>query len=246
MSVSIFCDFDATISVEDVGDALFKNFGDFDTHWNEYSEGKYNIRELNKKLCNSLRPNLTYEEITGFAIKMPIDFYFAQFLEYCNQKQFNFTVVSDGYDAYINPILEFNKIFGYPIYCNFLKKNNSLNKNESGFEAVFFGAVECSERNFRTCTSASCKRNVVLNNSDEKDIIVYIGDGHTDFCAAEHSDIIFAKSKLATYCNENKIPHHPFKSFLDIKRILENSFNNGKLKQRNQSAMKRKSAFESE
>jgi len=244
MSVSIFCDFDATISVEDVGDALFKNFGDFYTYWNEYSEGKYNVRELNKKLCGSLRSNLTYEEITDFAKEMPIDFYFVQFLEYCNQKQFNFTVVSDGYDAYINPIFEFNKIADYPIYCN------SLKKNENGFEAIFYGAVEyCYEKNCyekNSCTTASCKRNVVLNNSAEKDIIVYIGDGHTDFCAAEHSDIIFAKSKLATYCNENKIPHHPFKSFLDIKRILENYFNTGKLKQRNQSAMKRKSAFEAE
>ena len=242
MSISIFCDFDATISVEDVGDALFKNFGNYNNCWNDYSEGKYNIRELNKKLCASLRPNLTFDEIAEFAIKMEIDFYFKNFLEYCNQNKFPFTVVSDGYGEYINPIFEFNKISDYPIYCN------SLKKNANGFEAVFYGAVgDCNYKNNScTCTTASCKRNVVLNNSAENDIIVYIGDGHTDFCAAEHSDIIFAKSKLATFCNENKIPHHPFKSFLDIKRILENTIKTGKLKQRNQAAMKRKSAFESE
>ena len=235
MSISIFCDFDATISVADVGNVLFQNFGDYYTYWNEYSEGKCNIRELNKKLCRSLRKNLTFAEIADFAKGMAIDSYFIKFLEYCNKNQFSFTVVSDGYDAYIKPIFEFNQIKGYPIYCN------TLTKNEDGFEADFYGAVEAC-----TCTTASCKRNVVLNNSTENDIIVYIGDGHTDFCGAEHSDIIFAKSKLATYCNENKIPHHPFKSFLDIKRILENSINTGKLKQRNQAVMKRKSAFEAE
>lgn len=235
MQISVFCDFDATISVEDVGDAIFQEFGDFAKCWKNYYENHSSIKKLNEQLCHSLQKNLTYEKIAEFATKMEIDAYFIKFLDYCKENQINFTVVSDGYDAYIKPIFAAKNLNYFPVYCNFLKQN------ENGFYPEFFGAVESC-----TCSTASCKRNVVLNNSKDDDIIVYIGDGHTDFCGAEHSDIIFAKSKLAAYCNENKIPHHPFKSFFDIIRILDNSIKEKKIKQRNQALMKRKAAFEAE
>ncbi|MPN07238.1 2-hydroxy-3-keto-5-methylthiopentenyl-1-phosphate phosphatase [bioreactor metagenome] len=235
MAISIFCDFDATISVVDIGDTLFKHFGDFSTYWNEYSCGQYDIRELNRRLCASLPTDLTFDEISEFAAQMELDPYFIKFLEYCNEHQFKFTVVSDGYDAYINPFFAKYNISGFPVYCNLLKKNSD------GFYPDFFGAVEACK-----CETASCKRNVVLNNSADEDIIIYIGDGHTDYCGAEHSDIIFAKSKLAAYCNANKIPHYPFKSFFDIKQTLENCVKNKKMKIRNQALVKRKNAFEAE
>ena len=55
-----------------------------------------------------------------------------------------------------------------------------------------------------------------------------------------------AKNQLATYCNKNKIPHHPFRSFFDIRRIIEMLIKNKKMKKRNQAFLKYKSAFEAE
>jgi len=197
-------------------------------------------------LCNSLRNDLTFEEIFLFAIEQEIDPNIKKFISFCDENNINFTIISDGYDAYINPILQHHQLDYLPVYCNTLiKKNNGILKQVNGniglFEPIFYGAVEGC-----LCPTASCKRNVVVNNSADDDIVIYIGDGYTDYCGAEHSDIIFAKSHLAAYCNKNRIPHHPFKTFFDIYRILEKKIKNNELHHRHQAKMKRKAAFKIE
>lgn len=236
MQLSIFCDFDDTITMQDVGNAMFQTFGDYHKYWNEYINGKYSCRELNIKLCNSIPAAITKEIITNFALSQEVDAYFVNFVNYCHSNNYNFTIVSDGYDIYINPIINsLNLKNGIKIFCN------KMQYIDNKFIPDFFGSVESC-----TCSTASCKRNVVLNNSADDDILVYIGDGMTDFCAAEHCDIVFAKKQLAHYCNENKIPHYPFRSFFDIQRILEQLVKTKKIKKRNQAHIKRKNAFEAE
>jgi 2,3-diketo-5-methylthio-1-phosphopentane phosphatase len=193
------------------------------------------VRELNKRLCKSLPADLTFDEIKNFAIEQPIDPNFKKFVGFCKKNKFALTIVSDGYDAYIKPILEHHQLSDIPVFCNSLMQSKGI------FYPKFFGAVEGCY-----CSTASCKRNVVLNNSSDEDISVYIGDGYTDFCGAEHSDIIFAKLKLAAYCNEKRIPHYPFKTFFDVFKILENNIKTKKNRQRHQAQMKRKDAFETE
>ncbi|MDR0926329.1 MAG: MtnX-like HAD-IB family phosphatase [Ignavibacteria bacterium] len=226
--VSIYSDFDATISVQDVGDNLFQTFGNYYACWDAYASGECDIRELNRRLCGSLNPDLTLEEIHNWALEQELDAYFSRFLAFCDLHKYNFTVVSDGYDAYIKPLLTSVQC-DCPYYCN------RLVKDENGFDVEFFGASESC-----VCSTASCKRNVVVNNSSDEDIVIYIGDGHTDYCGAEHSDIVFAKSNLARYCNAHRIPHYPYKTFFDIQRILEKG---NFLRHRHQSLMKRRRAF---
>jgi len=57
---------------------------------------------------------------------------------------------------------------------------------------------------------------------------------------------VFAKKNLAAYCNANKIPHHPFKNFFDVKKILNDLILKKKVKKRNIASIKRKNAFEAE
>ena len=178
---------------------------------------------------------MTLDEITNFALLQQIDANFNKFVEFCKELNIPITIVSDGYIEYIKPMLSKYNLDYLPVFCN------KLGKDEMGYYPVFFGAVEGCY-----CTTASCKRNVVLNHSCDDDIVVYIGDGYTDFCGAEHSDIVFAKSKLAAYCTEHKIPHHPYKTFFDVYRILDNKIKKNNLHPRHQAKMKRKSAFESE
>ncbi len=237
MTISFFCDFDGTITLDDVGDAMFRKFGNFETYWNEFENGKYNVRELNRKLCMSIDNYINFNDIIEFAKTQEVDAYFQKFVEYCNKNCHQLTIVSDGFDAYIMPILKQLQLSNIPVFCNKLLKS----KVDMYFYPFFYGADESCN-----CTTASCKRNIVLNNSADDEIIVYIGDGMTDFCAAEHCDVIFAKSRLAAYCNEKKIPHHPFKSFFDIIRITDELIKNRKIKSRNQAFLKRQFAFESE
>jgi 2-hydroxy-3-keto-5-methylthiopentenyl-1-phosphate phosphatase len=90
---------------------------------------------------------------------------------------------------------------------------------------------------------ANCKRNHILNSSGEEDITVYIGDGWSDTCAAEHCDIIFAKRSLLKYCEENGLPYHPFKTFSDVRKIMETIIAKKRVKKRQRATLKRKEAY---
>ena len=235
-NISIFVDFDGTIAQQDVGDELFKKFGTFEPYNSQLKNGDINIHKYWKILCNSLPPDLNLDILYSFIDKIDIDPYFIDFANYTKENSFPITILSDGFDIYIDRILNNNSLQWINFYSNKLKKSNNNN-----FTPIFPGASESCK-----CFCASCKRNKLLNLSNDDDIIVYIGDGYSDFCCANHSDIIFAKKSLASYCNENKIPHYPFKTFFDVKRIMIDFIKKNKYKKRNLPTIQTKRAFESE
>jgi 2-hydroxy-3-keto-5-methylthiopentenyl-1-phosphate phosphatase len=57
-------------------------------------------------------------------------------------------------------------------------------------------------------------------------LIVYIGDGLSDRCGVEKSDIVFAKDDLKTFCIENKIDFYEFENFEDILMMLKKLVSN--------------------
>lgn len=51
--------------------------------------------------------------------------------------------------------------------------------------------------------------------------IVYIGDGISDISVLDHTDWLFAKSRLAHHCRVQAVPFFPFESFRDIREQLQ-------------------------
>src|SRR5262249_16729023 len=142
-------------------------------------------------------------------------------------------------DVYIDTILERElKPFGIDDLPRF---RNELRHENSVFTPFFPGRDESC-----TCFCASCKRNAVLRHLPENALIIYIGDGYSDFCAADHADIIFAKKTLAAYCNKHHLPHHPFTSFADVQAIVQSLLERRRLRPRHQAVLRRKEAFETE
>lgn len=234
-NVSVFVDFDGTITNLDIGDKLFIDFGEFEPWHSMLVNGEIDIRTYWHKLTAGLDKNLTYDDIARYALTFDIDPYFKRFADYCREQGYNLRIVSDGFDAYIKPIMHKLNLDYIPLSIN------KLIKTESGFIPEFPGASESCE-----CLSASCKRNAILVNSAPDDIIVFIGDGYSDFCAAEHSDIVFAKKFLAAYCNEHRIPHYPWSNFFDVLRLMRDADKKNKYRRRHQAFLKRKKAFELE
>lgn len=233
--ISVFSDFDGTIINRDLGDEVFKHFAVFEPYNSMLKAGEIKIKEYWQTLCRHLPNEINEEKIKLFALECAeIDSNFKSFVEYCQISGFDFTVVSDGFSVYIDAIL---KKAGVDVKYY----SNKLIFKENSIEPYFPGATESC-----TCLCASCKRNSVITNCPPDNIIVFIGDGYSDFCAAEHSDIVFAKGNLAAYCNKNRIPHYPFTNFFDVKRILSNAIQNNKIRPRHQAYLKRKEAFETE
>jgi 2,3-diketo-5-methylthio-1-phosphopentane phosphatase len=231
----VFSDFDGTIATEDLGDKLFVEFGRFDAMYPHLQNGELSIAQYWQEVCATLKSGLTLERIRAWAWEQPADVHFRSFVEFCRHSNIPLDVASDGFDAYIVPVLKREGAADVRVWCNHLKHF------PSGFQPVFWGADESC-----TCFCASCKRNALLQAAHPDALIVYIGDGYSDFCAAEHADIIFAKKTLAAHCNAHRIPHYPFTSFADVLSIMQTLVTKKRLKPRHQAVLRRKEAFATE
>ena len=218
--ITIYTDFDGTISSKDIGDDFFKRYGEFEKYHKKLFSREISIYEYWVSLCNSLNKNVELKTFIEYVKEVDIDPYFTKFIQYCNSLNIKVSVISDGFDAYIKPFLNKYGLDSINVF------SNKLIFTDGQLPQPYYpGASESCK-----CLCASCKRNVIISNTPPENIIVYIGDGYSDFCAAEHSDIVFAKNALATYCNEKRIPHYPFGNFFDIYYIFEKLIKKNKFK----------------
>lgn len=229
----VFIDFDGTISTNDLTDEIFKQNGDFDYHINRFLKKEITIFEYWEEFTKTLPTDLD-SYLEQFLANQEIDAYFLTFIRYCIDNNIQTSIVTDNFDYIINYIW---KYYHLPIVSVF--------SNKLEFEGVWKPIFSFANEN---CGyhSAVCKRNVIINNSSDDDIIVYIGDGFSDYQASEVSDIIFAKNNLAKFCAENRIPHHNWKTFFDVKRIFEQYIQNGSARKRHQASLHRKWVLEQE
>jgi 2,3-diketo-5-methylthio-1-phosphopentane phosphatase len=241
INISIFTDFDGTITYKDIGDELFRDFGELEPYHSWLDSGGITIDEYWKIAFSNLKQNLNKSQIADYALTFEVDPFFKDFANFCIENKIELSVISDGFEEYILPVLNNIGLNTLPVFCN------KLIFNDSSLPSPFFRYAS------ESCTwlceyrkSASCKRNSMLVASPPENVIVYIGDGVTDYCAAQHSDIIFAKKILAALCNKNKIPHYPFNNFLDIIHTLRDIIEKNNYKIRRQAQLLRKKAFEIE
>ena len=233
--IHVAIDFDGTITVDDVSDELFKTYGQFEPIHTQLLDGEMSVAEYYRRSLEMVNDALTVEELRKFALERAPDPGFKDLVDLCLENNIDVYVVSDGFDSYIEPVLENAQVGPLPVF------SNRLEWVDGGWQLTFPGASEsCS------CFCASCKRNVVLGRLQENDILVYVGDGLSDTCAARHADIIFAKHKLAAWCNEERIPHHTFKTLSEVRRVLASRLATGDLSPRRQAVLARQSSLSAE
>lgn len=234
-NVHLFIDFDGTIAINDVGDELFRTFGAFEPVHSELLQGLHTVAGYYERSASYLRREATPEAVRAFALSQDVDPYIVSLLTWCEAHAIDVTVVSDGFDVYIDPILD-NIGFG-----SLRRYSNTLTYADGTWTPAFPGASEsCS------CFCASCKRNVLLTLAGPDDVIVYVGDGRSDTCAAEHADIVFAKGALAAHCEAHGVAHHHFHTMFQVQQILERRMRENDLRPRKQAERRRQQAIRSE
>lgn len=206
--MKIFCDFDGTITLKDSGDLFFQTFSQFEPYHSDLLAGKITVRQYYHFVTHLLPCPLNEQDLEQFVDSLEIDPYFIRFTNYCKVQSIPLTIVSDGFDIYISKILEKHQI-------NLPVMSNSMKVIENKYVPIFPNAVEGCE-----CFCASCKRNAILANNLTDEIIVYIGDGRSDFCPVYYADIVFAKGSLDTYCAKKHISYYPFTTFFDVQNLL--------------------------
>ena len=197
----IYCDFDGTITKEDTLRKFFTLFtGDT---WLEpeqlWIEGQINSQECLISELNLIK-NISPKEMEEFLETIEIDEYFCEFYKFIKNRNYDFVILSDGFDLFIESVLKRYNLSDIPFYSNALKLNH--NKLSVSFPNSNPNCLR---------SSGTCKCSKITRPD-----FYYIGDGVSDVCIAKKAQTLFAKHNLKKYCDENKIDYVSFKSFKDI------------------------------
>jgi len=229
----IFVDFDGTISKEDVGEAVFRKFGNkekVDSVISLLLSDKITAKDCWLRLCGSVE-NIDEETLYEFIDSIEVDHTFKNLENYCAENKIEMFVLSDGFDFYINRIFEREKLSHLHVYSNRLQIKENILVPEFPFLD-------------NSCTSsANCKRNHIINHSSEDDFTIFIGDGNSDKYTAQFCDFIFAKNDLLKFCEVQRITYFPFRNFDDVVLKIDQLRSKKRLKKRHQAELKRKEVY---
>jgi 2-hydroxy-3-keto-5-methylthiopentenyl-1-phosphate phosphatase len=228
----IFIDFDGTITTTDVGEAIFRQFGNSEKV-NKIIEDllndKISARDSWIELCSSVE-SITKKELDDFIDQIEIDSTFTDFISFCSENKIDHYILSDGFDYYLKRILARENI-DTEYFANALSVLD--NKLIPSFPFL----------DFEFASSANCKRNHIINNSSDDDYTVFIGDGNSDKYTVQYCDFVFAKDDLLKFCEKERISYFPFNNFDDVKQIMIKLFAKKRLKKRHQAELKRREAY---
>lgn len=210
-NISILSDFDGTITLTDTINKFLDIFAD--KSWLSIEE-QWKKGEIGSKICLQkqfdLIPKLTDFQINNFFDDIKIDESFLEFYSFIKKNNIPFAIVSDGFDFFIEKILEKNNLFGIKIYSN----NLYIDNNGKCKVSFIQNNLSCNVK------AANCKCQVLDLYKKSNNYVIYIGDGLSDICISGKVDILFAKNYLANYCKEKKIKHTEYNRFEDIRRII--------------------------
>lgn len=214
--LSIYCDFDGTITTRDSVDFLLEHVAA--DGWRKIEE-KWERGEIGSRDCMAQQVRLFeggWAAMEKALSGIVVDPTFKIFALWCEKHDIELHVVSDGIDRTIDFIMMREGIKVTTITANALVEEDSKTVSLQFPFAARTG----------NCASGVCKCEILekgkINSGLHKRI--FIGDGRSDFCCASKADVLFAKHKLAKYCIENQIAFTEFADFNDIRAHLTKEF----------------------
>jgi len=214
---TILCDFDGTISVEDVIDSLLDRYGrpGWEALEQDWRAGRIGSRECMSGQVALL--DMSREQLEAHLSTLWIDHAFPGFVAKARELGVPIRVVSDGLDYAIHKILGRYGLDDLPLAANHLAPGTPPQRWQltSPFQA-------------EGCRSGTCKCACVEQARASGAIrTLLIGDGASDFCAADRVDFVFAKHRLIEHCRAAGIPYVPITGFEDaldfLPRLLDGS-----------------------
>lgn len=202
---AIYCDFDGTITKRDSVNTFFEMYASQEWIDSEklWIEGKISSKE-NAIIQVGMLKNVSQKQLDDYINSIEIDEYFLGFVDYVKSQNIKLTILSDGFDLFIQNVLERYNL-DIPYYANKLTYKNG----EFNIEFPYYNE-NCDKK------AGMCKCQKVKENH-----FCYIGDGTSDLCIASKADVLFASKKLHKYCQYNKIAHLHFTTFANIIDILK-------------------------
>ena len=206
-----FCDFDGTVTREDVIDRILEEFAD--PMWQQIEQAWVN-GEMGSRDCLAMQTKLIKakkQDLLDFVEGIDIDETFVDFARYCKSKAMEIVILSDGIDLFIKSILKRYGLEDIHVFSNGLARTNGH------FEMTFpHFRNDCSSR------SGMCKCRIMEALSGPGRVNILVGDGRSDFCIANRADLTFAKFALLDFCRVKQIPYIAHSEFGQIVGWLRN------------------------
>jgi len=211
MKTIVQCDFDGTITEQDVSYLLMDAFagGKWRQLLNEYRESRISVGAFNTKAFTMVKADKrTLLDFIFTKRKVEIRTGFNELLTYCSKKGFKFVIVSNGLDFYIEAILRDIGVENIEVFAA------QTQFSPDGLVVKYIGPDGRQlEDSFKDAyTELFLKRGYR---------IIYVGNGVSDISAARQSHHIFATEDLLAYCKEKNLNCTPFDDLNDVVRGLE-------------------------
>jgi len=209
-SISLFCDFDGTYSVQDVGSTLARSYlGERrEDLWRRFEAGDFDPWSYNVELFSGFR--LPESELQAFLATIDLDPGARALQAWCAEHDVVFRILSDGFDYNLD----------------WLQRHNGV---EFDYEAnhLVYGGVDGDEWRISPgrrddscgCGAGTCKRGIIRARRKERPgaFCIHVGNGRvSDLCGAEEADLAFAKDTLADSLRERKKYFEPFETLDDV------------------------------
>jgi 2-hydroxy-3-keto-5-methylthiopentenyl-1-phosphate phosphatase len=208
--ILIQCDFDGTITQEDVSFTLLENFAD--GNWRErlkdYQNGKITVGRFNTEAFAMVKADR--ETLVKHALEqVRIRYAFPQFLAYCEHSGIKLVIVSNGLDFYIEAIM---RALGAP-QIEFVAARTKF--TPQGLDVQYIGP------DGKTRLEEDFKGAYTTSFLDQGYRVMYAGNGTSDLLPAKRTSHIFATGSLEKHCKRLNIEHTPFTDFKQVMDTLE-------------------------
>lgn len=207
---TVFVDFDGTITELDLLDRIAQTFGDPEVYARldaGLNERRLTLHEVLAREFEPVRAPL--EEVVDWVLEhAALRPGFHELVDATRERGWRLVVLSSGFRELIEPVLEREGLGELELL------SNRVEPDPGGWRVRF--------RDERPCPVCGepCKRSAVLSVADGGRSI-YVGDGLSDRCGAEASDLVFARRGLAAYLAGRGVPFEPFDDFHDVLEGIE-------------------------
>jgi 2,3-diketo-5-methylthio-1-phosphopentane phosphatase len=204
-AVSVFLDFDGTITLEDTGVYLLEQLAA--PEWHEVEE-RYVTGDIGSKECMALEWAMLPRDrptVEATARQVSIDPGFVDLVSYLLARGAEVCILSDGFGWLAE---EVGSEVGIPVVTNAVDWNS--------WEVLF-------PNEDLTCDCAlcgACKRTPIRKAKARGRTTVLVGDGASDVKGATVADVVFAKDELADWCATHAVVFEPFLELADVQRAL--------------------------
>jgi 2,3-diketo-5-methylthio-1-phosphopentane phosphatase len=202
---TVFLDFDGTITERDVGQHLLDRFAgdEWLTLRDEYRAGTIGSRECLASQWELLEADEA--TLRRAASEVSLDPGFEGLVDGLRDRGAELVVVSDGFGFRAEEVCA---AVGVPVLTNHVDWRT--------------GRLEFPHED-RCCpcsTCGVCKQAPVKEARRAGRATVLVGDGTSDRKAALLADVVFAKGRLAQWCELQEVPHRRFRTLADVQAAL--------------------------